>query len=192
MPSFLSDPSPTIFLLLIAAAAGAGWYAFREQTRKSLRPLAVVLGLLLLLFVLDFAFESPREEATRKIQEMADAASNQQPDKFVEHVSERFDAGGSSREKLRNSVAWGIIKRFNARVAVWDFDRSLFEWTGDNEFKIEFLAKGESRTEGGFVMRYVRATFVRDPDGQYRLRDIKFYNPADKGMRVEEPIPGFP
>ena len=51
----------------------------------------------------------------------------------------------------------------------------------ENEIEIGFYCKGESRIQPAVVYRFVRARFVRDPDGQYRMKTLKFFSP-DGGM----------
>ncbi len=190
MPTLLSDPPPILYLLLIVGAIVGVCFAYSKQDRRAFRIAGITVGLLLLVFLLDLFFESPREEATRKVQAMAAAATAANGDGFVEHVSPTFAVGPANREKLRTTVSSGIVKQLGARVAVWDFGHDTFQWISDGEIEIGFMSKGEAAN--GFVMRYTRTRFVRDPDGQWRLKDVKFYNPADRGLNVEEPIPGFP
>lgn len=192
MPTFLSDPSPSLYLLLIVAAVVAAFVCYRQQTRKSCYVASVFGGVLLLVFTIDVLFESPREEATRKVKAMAAAATAHDADKFVEHVSPSFSVGGGNRDKLKTTISSGIIQQYDVRAAVWDFGRDTFKEISDGEIEIGFMSKGESLKMSGFVLRYTRARFVRDPDGQWRLKDVKFYNPAENGLNAEDPIPGFP
>ena len=54
-----------------------------------------------------------------------------------------------------------------------------------------FLAKGEAGGQQGAVLRYIRTRFVKEADGAYRMKSMKFYS-LENGNRAEEPIPGFP
>ncbi|MGL4422209.1 MAG: hypothetical protein ACRCZF_16185 [Gemmataceae bacterium] len=188
----LSDPGNTLYLLLIVVfiiTMGVWW---RLRSRRAILAVIVAAGLFGLLYLLDTTQESPREEAVRRVQLMAEAATAIKPDAFIEHVSPRFQVAGSNRDALKTSRVWSLIQQHNARVAVWNFERDDVEYSADgNEVQIGFYAKGQAR-DGGFVMRYIRAKFCKDTDGNYRLFSMKFYNPAGAGMRSEEPIPGFP
>ncbi len=191
MPTWLSDPSNGLYLVLFVLVVIAGAVWARYQDRRSRNRALVALAAFLVLLLCDLLFESPREQATRKVQEMAAAATARDPDKFVANVSNSFRYGGADRERLRSSRAWEMIRQFNARVAVWGFSRDDSRDLGDDGVEIGFFAKGEA-PDGRFVMRYIRAVFVKDPDGQYRLRTMSFHNPAEKGLNAEDPIPGFP
>lgn len=193
MPTILSDPPWAVYLLLAAVVLGVAAVAARNQDRKSLIRLGLAALPLLLLIPCDRLFESPREEGTRKVMAMAAAASDPpQPDQFVENISPSFEVNGKTREQLRTHPIWNTVRQFQARVAVWGFGHDAFEQVGDTEIEIGFYVKGESPQTSGMVMRYARARFVKDPDGQYRVKSIKFYDPATGGLNKEEPIAGFP
>jgi hypothetical protein len=193
MPTLFSDPPQGLYLVLLAGVVVTGAIAARNQDRRSLIRLGIALSLLLLVFLVDKLIESPREEAVRKIQAMAAAATAADPNRFVEHVSERFEMkGGATREQLRNSGAWSLIRMHRARIAVWGFGEDSYKRISDSEIEVGFYTKATAEGSGAMVMRYARAEFIKDPDGQYRLKSIKFYNPVENGLNAEDPIPGFP
>jgi hypothetical protein len=192
VPTFLSDPTRGFYLVLIAFAVVAAVLVGVNRTRRRWLVFGSAAALLLAVYATDALVESPREEATRKVKAMADAATATDPNRFVEHVSPTFAAtGGATREKLRLSPVWGLIRERQARVAVWGFGHDSFDRISTTEVEVGFYAKAEA-DGGGMVMRYCKTRFVQDPDGQYRMSTIKFYNPADRGIHVEDPIPGFP
>lgn len=189
MPTFFSDPSLSLYLVLAVAFVIALAVWSRKRDRKSLLA-ALAFGLLLLALVLvDRSFESPREQANRRVQLMADAATARDPDRFVEQLSDSFSYRGATKQQMRTSGLWTTLRNFNARVAVWGFGKGEFEEIGENEIEIGFYAKGESPQ--GFRMYFMKARFVRDPDGQFRAKTVKFYAP-EGGRTNEDPPPGFP
>ncbi len=189
MPNFLSDPSASLYLVLAVGFVIALAVWIRRRDRKSLVAVALIGLPLLALALLDFSFESPREQANRRVQLMADAATARDPDRFVEQLSDSFNYRGATKQQMRTSGLWATLRNFNARVAVWGFGKGEFEEIGDNEVEIGFYAKGESPQ--GFRYYFMKARFVRDPDGQYRAKSVKFYAP-EGGRTNEEPPPGFP
>lgn len=193
MPTFLSDPTLATYLVLFAIVLIAGGNAARNQNRKSLLGVGLAILPLLLLFLCDRFFESPREEATRKVKAMAAAAADPpHPDQFIENVSPSFNEKGKTRDALKTHHVWDVVRQFHARVAVWGFGHDAFEQISDTEVEVGFYVKADSHQTSGFVMRYARARFVKDPDGQYRVKSIKFYDPATGGLNQEAPIEGFP
>src|SRR4051794_108842 len=116
----LIDPPRSLYLILIVAAVIAGAIAAKYQTRKSFLAFLAVAGLLLALFLVDTFVESPREEAVRRVQAMAQAATEQKPEAFLEHVSPKFEKNSKTKSDLRTSPAWDLIRQHQAKVTVWD------------------------------------------------------------------------
>jgi hypothetical protein len=192
MPTFLSDPGNVYWFLVFLAVIAAVGILFRSRSKKSRNAMIVVLAVAGVLVAIPFFVEAPRKQAERKVQDMVAAATKADPDGFVKHVSDSFEAYGANKAKLRKSEAWGLIKQYSAEITAFHFERSLFKEISPNEIEVVFTAKATSKTEGGLLMRYCKSRWVRDPDGEWRMKGIKFYNPADGGMNKEEPIPGFP
>jgi hypothetical protein len=189
VPTFLSDPSLSLYLVLAVAfvIALAVWY--RKRDRKSLLA-ALAFGLLVLgLYLIDASFESPREQANRRVLAMAEAATARDPARFVEQLSDSFNYRGATKEQMRTAGIWTTLRNFNARVAVWGFGKGEYEEIGENEIEIGFYAKGEAAQ--GFRWYFMRARFIRDPDGQYRVKTVKFYLPEGNRTNEDAP-PGFP
>lgn len=191
MPTLVSDPPNAFYLILFVLVVIAGGIWFHYRDRGSLVRFAAVAAAMLVIFMIDTFVESPREEGVRKVNEMCAAATDANPDKFVANVSESFEYAGANKQKIRESGAWNLVRQYKARINATSIDRDKFNQVSDTEFEQEFLATAKAQ-DGGALQRYVRARFVRDPDGQYRLKNVKFYDPLTGGMNREEPIPGFP
>jgi hypothetical protein len=192
MPTALSDPSLALYVILIVVAAVTGMMWSRNRSRSNKINFGIAAAALIALFLIDWFVESPREEASRRVREMAAAASDPpNPDRFVENVSESFSHNGKGREAVRTSGAWDLVRQHNVRVAVWSLDRSEFQQISENEIEIGFYAKAESPREIPELWRQCKARFIRDPDGAWRVKGIKFYSPGVSG-RQEDPIPQFP
>jgi hypothetical protein len=189
MPTFLSDPSLVLYALLGVAFIISLAVWSRRRDRKSLLAVGGAGLLLLGLFLLDRAFESPREEANRRIETLAAAATAVNPDLFVEQLSPSFKHNGADRERVRTAGFWNLIRQHNARVAVWGFGKGEFEEIGDNEIEIGFYVKGEAAGFQGALIRRAKARFVRDRDSAWRAKGIKFFSVEENR---EEPVPGFP
>lgn len=191
MPTFLSDPSLALYALLAVTfiVTAAVWY--RRRDRKSLLAMLVAGAVLVGLYLIDVSFDSPREEATKRVEAMAAAASAGDPARFVEHLSPKFAINGGDRERVRNSGVWNLIRQHSARVAVWGYGKGEFEEINENEIEIGFYCKGEAAGFQGALLRFAKGRFVRDPDGKFRMKGIKFYS-VEGGRDREEPIPGFP
>lgn len=194
MPTFLTDPTPAIYLILLAFAVVTGAIAARNQDRRSGFRFAIAAALLLLVFAIDKGIESPREEAVRRVNEMAQAADAKNPDKFVEHLADTIEyRGGNSpvtvkRDEVRTSAFWPMLRQAEARVTVWDFARNDVKEIDANTLEIGFNAKGES--QGTPFPLYMRATFRKQPDGQWKLTAFASFNFANHNEPLL--IPNFP
>jgi len=184
MPTFLTDPAAAFYLILLAFAVVTGAIAARYQDRPSFIRFGVALVILLAVYLVDKSSESPREEAVRRVQAMANAADSKNPDAFIEHVAEtvEYRSGGDkpsrlTKNDLRASPFWDMLRQFNVHVAVWDFSRDDVKEIDANTIEVGFSAKGES--DGKPFPLYMRATFKKQPDGSWKLAafsSFKFEN----------------
>lgn len=191
MPKVLTDPPFLLYAILFIGFVIAGAVWFRLRSRKSLIAVAIFALLLGALILIDRLVESPREESVRRVEAMAAAATARDPARFVEQLAKSFAYNGKTREDVRNSGIWNLIRQYDARVAVWGLGKDDFQILSDSEIEFGFYAKGEAAGQQGAVLRYIRTRFVKEADGAYRLKSMKFYS-IENGNRAEEPIPGFP
>jgi hypothetical protein len=183
MPTVLSDPPFAVYLGLVGLVVVTGVVAARYQSRRSVAAFGVALSLLLAVFLTDRLVESPREEAVRKVQEMAAAVNAKDWAGVGSHISDRFDHNGKKKADLLNA-ARAVPE--NRPLSVKSFDRSAVEYLSETRLRIEFIG------HAGDYPVYADATFERDPDGQYRMVGFDLYD--HPGRRKHGPpmqIPGF-
>ncbi|HEV3386024.1 MAG TPA: hypothetical protein VG097_14490, partial [Gemmata sp.] len=129
MPTILSDPPFALYVLLLAGVIVGFGVWFNKRNRASLIVFGSFLTALLVLFLLDRLFESPREESKRRIEEMAKAIDAQNKEAFLSHFADSFQYQGEdqtitiSRETLRQSQLWSRLNQYKVHVGVWDFTR---------------------------------------------------------------------
>src|SRR5262245_19503408 len=101
MPTFLSDPPQTLFLLLgaIVVVSCAVWFGRRDK--KSFAVFAGAIALAVLVLLLDVFFESPREGAEKAIRELSDAVNSRNWEAFESRVSKDFQYKGWKKSDLR-------------------------------------------------------------------------------------------
>jgi hypothetical protein len=195
MPTLLSDPPQTLYLILGGVVVVTAAIAARRQDRRSLAVFGVALTLLLLVWIIDRAVESPREEAVRRVNEMVHAADSHNPEAFVAHLADTVEYKGvdaprtMTREQVRNSQFWSQLRTFGVHVAAWDFSRDDVKEIDANTVEIGFLAKGEA--QGRQFPVYIRATFARQADGQFKLTRFATYEPMKRTNEAIN-IPNFP
>lgn len=195
MPTFFTDPPTAVMLILVVAVLVAGLVWFNRRTRPALLVFLGVLALVVLVLVLDRLFESPREEAVRRVQAMMRAADAVDPEAFASHLADtvRYQDAGRivtlTRDQLRRHGFWNVLRQYNVHVAAWDFARSDAIEIDANTVEIGFLAKGE--TQGKQIPLYFRASFARQPDGSMKMTALAAYDPV-KRQNERAAIPQFP
>ena len=196
MPTLLSDPPFAVYLAFVLAAIVCGAVWINRRTSKALLVFATSLLLLGGLFLLDRLFESPREEAKRRVEAMAKAADARDVDAFLANVADTFQYQGESeahrtvtREELRRSGLWSVLRQYNVHVATWDFDRNDVVEIDPITVEIGFLGKGEA--DGKQAPMYFRARFTRQSDGTMKLTALSSYD-ALKRTNERKSIPNFP
>ncbi len=195
MPLLLSEP-PVVLVALLGLlgllVAGVGvavtTAAMDRPSARTVGRLLLAVGVLLLLlafawFVAGFFIESPREEATRRVTAMADAVTAKDWAKFSENVSESFDAKGRKKADLKSVFDQG--KAFNLRAVAWDFAETD-QPPNDTEVVIQFEGKATAAT-GEPLMRHFEATFVKDPDGKFRMKRYEAFNYLKKNEKEDVP-----
>jgi hypothetical protein len=184
MPTFLSDPPLIVYVMLTLAVIISGSMWFNRRTQQSVIGFGSFVALLALLVLLDWLFESPREESVRRVLAMTHAADARDSEAFLSNIADSFeyeDVGRSrtiSREALRTSAIWEILRQNNVHTAAWDFDRSDVVEVDANTIEIGFLAKGE--TTNNQVPIYLRAKFTRQQDGQMKLTGLASFDPMKR------------
>jgi hypothetical protein len=174
MPTVLSDPSPTLYavLAIFVAVLAAIW--LRNRKRGDLIRLLAGASVLVAVVVIDKLVESPREETARKMREIVAATKEKKADDLMKHLSDSFDWNGMKKDQFKNMVK-GVMGRaeFNG-VDIDGLTRGDFETIGENKVKIGFDAwpTGYGIAEYRY---YCKATFVKDPDGQFRMQSFDLY-----------------
>jgi hypothetical protein len=182
MPSFLADPSPAVYLVLLAFALVTGALPARNQDRRTLIRFGIALAVLLLVYLMDKGNESPAEEAVRRINAMGQAADAKNPDAFVEHVADVVEYRGSqaptrmTKQELRNNPFWDMLRQNAVRVAVWDI-APVGAATADS-IEMKFSGKGEAG--GSPILLDFTATFRKQPDGSWKLASFASFKHQSK------------
>lgn len=184
MPTFLSDPplAGLVTLGLAVLIAAGVWARYRR------RVLLGVFVLLLLVFLnwllIALANESPREEAVRRVNAMAAALETKDWAKFSEHISESFNKNGVRKPDVKRYFDQGAA--YDLRAVAWNFALTDPPQVSDTEVVIQFDAKASPPT-GEPLMRHFRSTFVKDPDGKFRMKSYLAFDYVQKNQPADVP-----
>lgn len=173
-----------IYVLLVIVVLALGFIWFQQQAnRKRLIALGVGILMLGLVFLSDTLVESSREEAVRKIQELADASQARDLDAMFHHISEDFRYKNRVTKAEFRGIAESVMTSgLWSGAAVWDFDRAYASEEGERVI-IGFRVKDVERE----IQFYCEATFQRDADGELRMVSFLCYDPIDQ--RSPETLP---
>jgi hypothetical protein len=185
MPTALSDPTTTFYVILGAITVIFGAIALRRQKRSDLINFAIPAVALVALFVIDRMVESPREQAVRKIQEMGTASRDKKFDELFKHVSDSFKHKSLDKKGLRELANSAEGRGFGG-IAEYDLARSGFKEIDANTIEQGFRVKHNGTPELHF---YVYATFKKEADGEWRLTTFELADPVNVKDKKDLPVP---
>jgi hypothetical protein len=192
MPTFLSDPTTTSYLLAVGIAVVGLGYWYRTQTRKSVRVACLTLLVPITLTAIDYGIESPREEAVRRVGLLLQAFNSANPDGVTEQLANTFRYGTTTKAITRTAPIWGLIREHRPRVAAWDFDRGYVDYPTEGQVRIGCMVKVELAA-GGTGLFFFRPLFVREADGAHRLQSFDVHTDAlQKSRGPIYTVPGLP
>ena len=201
MSDWLFEGRPTVYVILAAAVVLllVAWW----QTRKRywLYPGLAFLALIGVYFLLDRLVETDREQIVRKVNEMSAGVRERSVDRIFANVSEQFHLNGSGRAAFRQFAERALRTGEVTDITIWDFAfpegfRTKVRRVGTagaperDGARVSFMVKPQGPRLGAPFFR-CDATFVRDPDGQWRLFTFQLFQP---GVDSNQPfqIPQLP
>ncbi len=165
-----------IFLLL--------WW--RSRKRNLLLAAVAVVALAGVYFVLGTLVDSPRKQIERHLKdEIPAAVKARDADAIFKHISGDFKFRGRDRAAFRGLVDMGMKSGFINEMVIYDVE---FPTGGDSRtIPVEFMAKPKPGFTEGNPAYPVRATFVREPDGQWRMSGCEVYDPVATNQPLSLP-----
>jgi hypothetical protein len=189
MPTALSDPTTSLYVILGAIAVILGLVAARRQKRSDVINFLIPAVALLALFVIDRATESPREQAVRKLQEMEAASQAKNYDEVFKHVSEAFQYKSLDKKALRDRANLALT-HFPEGVRIWNATRNNFKEVNESTVEQEFDVQPVNAPQ---FRHLCVGVFKKDPDGEWRLASFRLYPVVGGGggERQEVSVPGL-
>jgi hypothetical protein len=177
---WLFEGRANVYLLLAVAAAALLYLGVQTRRRSLLIAGGGVVVLMGVYFLLDRLVETGREQVRRKLLEMAEAVNARDTDRVMVHVSERFSSQNRDRPALRSFVDRHLRERSVDELAIGDVAfPDPPSSPGEGTLAVTFRARAHIARLGVVASAQVRATFGRDPDGQWRMTAFEVLNPAD-------------
>src|SRR2546422_3365547 len=126
MPTFLADPSTALYAILGVVTLVLGVVAARRQKRSDAINFVIAAAILLAVFLIDRAYESPREAVARKLKEMESASQANRYDELFRHVSDKFQYKSLDKKALRDKANMATTF-FPEGVRIWNVGRPNFK-----------------------------------------------------------------
>ena len=170
-------------VVLLALWARDGFVFFKSipprKGEKAARRRPAVLPLLVLLVavlvgvyaLLSVLVETRNKQIERKVKEMAAAVKRKDADAIMKHVSPSFQIGSMKREQFQEYVQSALRRGMVDELHVWEFVFS------SDQPKVRFKAKPKGGWTRDTEYFLVEAEFVKDSDGQWRMKAFEVYNP---------------
>jgi hypothetical protein len=191
---FEGRASVYVFLAALAAVMLYAWWVTRK--RRWLYRVGAVAVLAGAYFLLDRLVETSREQIERNLTEMAAGVKARDRDRVFNHLSDDFRWRKFDKSTLRvlaDSHGWQL-----GEPILWDI-------RFPSDYKSPVLAKvpgeGQAPPSRWVVFRLKRkgdavafdceALFVREPDGQWRMRHFEVFNPVVDSTKPLD-LPGLP
>jgi hypothetical protein len=157
----------------------------RNRTRGDLARAGVAVALLVLLFVIDTLVESPREGSVRTVLEISDAINERNWGKFQGGLADDFEYKKLDKTKLIELLGHAVTA-FEPQTTAWEFKvPEDMKPAGPNVFLLQFEGKADSH--GRPFMAHFVATFVKGPDGRWRLKTFTAYDYIQKRQPIDLP-----
>jgi hypothetical protein len=180
----VDDPSAAYLIAGLAALAFViGWWNTRKTWLAwgAIACALALVGITLLYFLVD----SDSKRVERSLTDMAAGVENHDLDRIFRHVAATFHAGNMDRQAFRGYAEHVLDARHPHGINVWDIDASDLS-RDQKSGPVFFKVKGQGLEESEGVNFYnVRATFILEPDGQWRMQDFQLYLPTVDPRRGE-------
>jgi hypothetical protein len=198
MPSWLVDDPTDIYMVLavLALILGIIWWfnrgadfgkkrfgwikgliARRLTLNQSCAAGLTLIGVFALVILALYLFVDTDNKRIRlAIREMSDGVREDNIDKIFSHISDQFRLMGMGKETFRREVESRRNRGDVTEVRVWGFEEPQFT-EGKKEATIEFMIKPVGNLAPRHTFYRCVATFVRDPDRQWRLKTFLVFEP---------------
>lgn len=168
MFDWLFDGRPAVYVALAVLAVLCVTLWWRDRRRAWLYGLGVVGVLAAVYLLLDRLVETRGEQITRRLQLIEKAVKAGDAEGVMQQISPTFDYRGIRYDAFRQGVSARLKGRFVEDLTIWEVRFP------DASGKVFFKAKPKGLGENpGFQ---VRADFVQDADGQWRMKGFEVYN----------------
>lgn len=150
---------------------------WRSRKRNLLYAAGAGVALLLVFAALDLTMDTPRKQIERALAEMSAGVKAGDAKRIFRHVSEdfRWDDASMDRKTFQSYAERVLAAKYVNELTVWGVE--FPKGATAKSRPVVFNAKPQGAWTGDAAYYLVKSTFVRDPDGQWRLKGFQVTNP---------------
>ena len=185
----IEDPTPA-YLILGALGLGLGilwWMNRRGAYLIGLGAAALLIGILVLL---NYTIDTDSKQIHRKLQTMADSVATRDVEAIFANISSQFRLGSMDRQQFQQRVESHLHRGDVQNLKIWDYvPREISR--EHRTATVTFTVKGSGAGTSGTEFYNCRASFVLDPDEQWRLKGFALFLPQVDpmtGQAIELPF----
>jgi len=172
MVNSLFEGPTTLYLLLLVAVVVLVALWIRDRQVRWLALLSIPAALALLLFLLDRAVETPREQIARKLREMALAVERRDVATIHGHLASTFQLAGRDRATFKRYVELAFREGWVTSIVVWEIRPQLQENRAEATLNVKVRG---SRVRGAEFFR-VKTQWTREGE-PWRLEGFTVHHP---------------
>jgi hypothetical protein len=161
---------------------------WRNRERKIAFLAVAVVVLLAAIWLITLFHETESRKIKEAIDEMRAGVQARDVERIFQHVSKDFRYHAHDRETFKGLSREILRRRDVEDVLIWDFEPEKIS-REDRTATVVFKAKPKGNWAGSEAFYLCRAEFVLDPDGKWRLKGFKVFNPF-VNTNEEISIPG--
>jgi hypothetical protein len=176
---WLFEANWTLYIFLVVAALVLAALWLRDRKIGWLIAGSSVLLLLVVHLMMDWLVETRSEQIARKLNEMAAAVRKRDPEAIFRHIARKFQIAGQDRAAFRHNVEQALRNGMVTDLKLWAYD---FSEPGG---RVRFFAKPSGNTPGTEQYWLIRAEFVQEEPGQWRLAGFEVFNPF---VNTDQPL----
>lgn len=172
----LLDNALLIYVVLGLVALGLLVGLWTTRKRGYALGLAGVAVAALLFWLVTFLIPTDQKRIVGAVQEMSAGVRARDTNRIFAHISDQFRYSGMGKEAFRGFVDQHLKRGDVTEVLAYDFDQAQVS-RKDRTALIEFTVKPKGPVTGDAAYYHCKATFVLDPDNQWRMKGFDVFNP---------------
>jgi len=189
MTSWIIDNSTFLYIFFAILFVAFATFWWRHQRPVNVIAPAVILCMIAALWGIAHFVDTDAKQIQRAVEEMGAGVESRDLNRIFENISQDFHYSGLGRAEFRSRSNQAMNSWNVEDVIVWDFEADSIS-REKRSAQMTFKVKAKGNWRGSETFYLCRAEFVLEPDGKWRMRGFKLFNPYVNTTQ-EVGIPGL-